>query len=1093
MLDEILSGLNEKQRQAVVTTEGFVRIIAGAGSGKTKALTHRYAYLVKAAGIHPGNILCVTFTNKAAGEMKRRVRSLVGDGCDTSLITTYHGFCVRVLHEDIGRLFYPENFAIIGRPEQKKILEEIYGELDLKLDHASFENMLDKIEILKRQTFYVDLLLSRGKDSWEAQGTLDDQIMHRYLMRQKKIFALDYNDLINFVFVLFERFPEVREKWQKRLEYVQVDEFQDSSERELKLIDILSGRNQNLFVVGDPDQNIYEWRGAKVSILVEFDKTHPETQTVIMDQNYRSTERILKLANTLIAHNQMRVPKDLFTAGEPGDEVIHFHGKDEKEEIRLIVEEIRKLRTMYSFCYKEIAILYRSGFLSQAVEQAFLSEGIPYEIIGSAKFFDRMEIMDAVAYLRLCAYDDDQAFMRVINTPRRKFGKSKLTTLETLAQRDGIALFAALVKYREMEAFRQSRVGEFLDLILRLRRERSGMQVSEILQTLLVESGYETYIREAGNMERLDNLSELKKMTVDYEQSYGKVSPDDLMPADFLPLEAYLQQLALMKSSGAEEEEEKDRVRLMTIHAAKGLEFPVCFVIGMTDGVFPSSRTLEERKTAGLEEERRLCFVAVTRAMKRLYLTDSEGAGQGGRLKTPSRFLFDMGEENYVRIGVISKEARDQRNREGQTQASPVPSFQVGDSVQHAVFGRGEIVGIDDKRSVYEIRFESGAVKPIAMDYDFDLWRRLMGGKATDAAPVLSPPFPAESSRSCTNVMQKQQSVHNEAEASEDAETGGVPTFAPIADRHQPIVNPGGARASVEDMTLTAVAEAVGKKEDVPAPAWSLQALEPENASPVSALLTDDSEKKEADNVLVQQAVPKVEERAGQRPGVTSSKPFEPDYIEPWLPEIRDRAADHTVGGRAAESELPADKPIPGPTNGKKSAVSPGTQPDTRLANLRNRDGSSNLWENNSVPHHGWSCEGVVDLGSPTGVCGMCGKQIIRYVHIMKHEGVSGKIGAGCICAGKMEGNVEHARSRETQFKLREARRATFLSKKRRLSRNGHPYFKYKDKILTILQDARKPGYFKVICDGNVTKSYSTPEGALNEVFDRLDQEQDRI
>ena len=307
----ILNGLNEKQREAVQTTEGYVRIIAGAGSGKTKALTHRYAYLVRAAGIHPGNILCVTFTNKAAGEMKRRVQTLVGAGCDTALITTYHGFCVRVLREDIGRLFYPENFQILDTADQKKILEEIYTELELKLDHASFEKMMGLIGKQKATTDYVSLLLSRDSIVPEPKTNLDDLIIHKYFMRQKKIFGLDFDDLINFVFVLFERYPQVLHKWQERLHYIQVDEFQDSSERELRLVDLLSAVHRNLFVVGDPDQNIYEWRGAKVGILVDFDKTHAGTETIIMDRNYRSTANILHAANALIDHNRNRIKKEL--------------------------------------------------------------------------------------------------------------------------------------------------------------------------------------------------------------------------------------------------------------------------------------------------------------------------------------------------------------------------------------------------------------------------------------------------------------------------------------------------------------------------------------------------------------------------------------------------------------------------------------------------------------------------------------------------------------------------------------------------------------------------------------------------------------
>lgn len=659
-MNNLFERLNERQIEAATATEGYVRIIAGAGSGKTKTLTHRYAYLVRAAGVHPGNVLCVTFTNKAAGEMKRRARSLIGDGYDASLITTYHGFCVRVLREDVGRLFYPQNFPILDEADQKKILEEIYAELEIKLDRASFEKILESIHLLKSRENYVDDLIC-GRFSDRPGDTLEQTVVRRYMEKQKKIFALDFDDLISFTFAIFEKFPEVLQKWQERLHYIQVDEFQDSSSRELRLIQSLSAVHKNLFVVGDPDQNIYEWRGANMSILVDFDKTFPGTQTVLLNQNYRSTGNILRAANALIARNRNRIPKELFTVRDAGSDVVHLHAKSEEEEGAWIAGEIQRLIRQEGFAFRDIAVLYRSGFLSRFVEQALNAANIPYELYGGLRFYDRMEIRDAVAYLRLIVSNDDAAFERVVNTPKRSFGRKKMTLLRQLAAQDGLSLYEALTKYRTLPEFSDSRAEDFILSIEEARSSYKNQPVSEVVQNILVRSGYEQYIRENGSMERLDNLSEFKRVALELERGYG----------EFYSLEEFLQRVAL-QSEKEDDETEIDRVKLMTIHASKGLEFPVCFVCGFTEGVFPSARTMEERKEAGLEEERRLCFVAMTRAMKRLYLTESEGtSGQSPRKKQPSRFIFEIGEERYRRIGTIPKELADSVAETLQASAAP--------------------------------------------------------------------------------------------------------------------------------------------------------------------------------------------------------------------------------------------------------------------------------------------------------------------------------------------------------------------------------------------------------------------------------------
>ncbi len=971
-------------------TEGYVRIIAGAGSGKTKTLTHRYAWLVKGAGIHPSNVLCVTFTNKAAGEMKKRVRALIGDGYDNSLITTYHGFCVRVLREDIHRLFYPQSFTILDESDQRKILSEIYGEMDLKMDRATFERILALVHRLKADEAYVDAMTEGRTDSLavppidpvQPPEALETEIVRRYLAKQKKIFGLDFDDLIAFAFTVFRKFPEVREKWAERLYYIQVDEFQDSSARELRLLTMLSDTHKNLFVVGDPDQNIYEWRGADMSILVDFDKTFPGTETILLNQNYRSVGHILRCANTLIDRNKNRIPKALFTAGGEGPDVIHLHAKSEAEEGRYITGEILRLNQA-GIPFRQMAILYRSGFLSRFVEQALMNAGIPYELYGSVRFYERMEIRDALSYLKLLRMDDDpvtsdQAFERIINVPRRGFGKAKMAALRMMAMQDGVSLYEALRRYGTAPDFARSGAASFVELIDSLRKTAAEKPASEVIGEVLTASGYEDYIRQSGSMERLDNLAEFKRTAWTREQEYGELYTLDL----------FLQQVAL--ESDREEEEEADRVKLMTIHASKGLEFPVCFVTGMTEGVFPSARTLEERKEAGLEEERRLCFVAVTRAMERLYLTESEGtsADSSHRAKRPSRFLYDMGEDNYTRLGVIPKELAGSAE-EGVPGTSP-DMLSIGAVVNHPVFGRGTVVEADTKKRVYYILFETGARRPVSMDYDF------AAGEA----------------------------MANAIAAAKEAALAA-------------------AQAQVSEPIPPPVPEEIPQEESD----------EPIQDEPIPGALSTE--------MLME----------FPEPPAQIPDPAEPEFLPIDTPPV--------------QLTIPIEEPL-------KPRVL--TNPQELPERFRNAEWSKapdgdeeNLWKRDDVPHEGWQCEGIVDLGEPVGICRMCGHQIIRYVHIMRHPSYHRTIGAGCICAGRMEGSPEAARERETQFKNRQKRLETFMALPRKRSRNGHEYVKYHGEIITLLEDKFKKGQWKTAFRNQYSTSFATKEDALRDLFESID------
>lgn len=714
MKSNILADLNDKQKEAVTTTEGYVRVIAGPGSGKTKTLIARYMFLVEELGINPSNILCVTFTNKAAQEMKKRIRQILGEGFNTGLITTYHGFCLRVLKDDINHLYYPKKFIILDEEDQKAIIRDIYEELNLDLGYGSFEKTLD--EIFKVKNLYLDYvkLLTNVNSTFDIQNaaSLKEKIYLMYLKKQKKVYGLDFNDLINFTIVLFSNFPEVLEKWQERLSYIQVDEFQDTSAKEFFIVEQLSKKNGNLFVVGDPDQTIYEWRKAKPEILVDFDKHFPSCKTIILDQNYRSTPEILNASNSLIKKNKIRVAKEMFTHKPSGIKVIHYHGKDEKDEIRWVTDRIKYLTTNYGVSKKDIAILYRAHYISRYIEQGLIEAGIDYTIYGGVKFFQRKEIKDALAYLRLIAYGDDLSFLRIINEPKRRIGKEKINYLRQKAEEENISLYEALKKCYTELLFKNTKAKDFIEAVEYFRNNYHNLPVSELLQNVLQKTGYEENLRKDGDQDRLDNIAELFNSIVTLEN-------DD----EELTLEKYLDQISLYTE--ADREDKRDSVKLMTVHVAKGLEFPYVFICGLSEDIFPNLRSLEEHKERALEEERRLAYVGMTRAIKELYLTESEGVDRRGNRKYPSRFLFEIEEGLIDRIGELeeelikeSQECIEYNNQRIFKENTQNTIFKEGDVVSHPVFGCGVIEKIDNEKESYMIKFKGfEEPKPISFSY----------------------------------------------------------------------------------------------------------------------------------------------------------------------------------------------------------------------------------------------------------------------------------------------------------------------------------------------------------------------------------------
>ena len=699
-MEEYLEGLNEAQQEAVTATEGVIRVIAGAGSGKTRALSSRFAFLVNEIGILPGNILCVTFTNKSANEMRQRIHRLTGDQ-DTGYINTFHGFCVSVLQEDSHAVQYPKSFLVLDNSDIDAMLKMIYEERGLTLREMTFAKARDMIEILKlkeRPDYYLDMItmsLEVLEQKYRSAVTPKDIIFYGYLYQEKKCFGLDYNDLITFTLYIFDQNPDIRRKWQERLEYIMIDEFQDIDGLQYRLMKVLCGHHRNLFVVGDPDQTIYTWRGANVRYLLDFDRDFPEVKTIMMMDNYRSSPEILAAANSLIEKNGSRMAKELIPHCPGGSRVECHLGKNAAGEARWIAGRIQKLHEEGTD-YRDITILYRAHYVTRTVEEALLAEKIPYTIYSGVQFFGRAEIKDALSYLRMIAYQDDLSFLRIANVPRRNLGERRMRFLREYADSRGCTLYQALTATVEDPIFQGTRARQFLSLVETYRQRVEERQISELLSALLNDSGYEEMLRTEGSQERLDNLAELKQSVYEYEITCGEESM----------LEHYLSHVALFSNSDAAGT--GDKVKLMTVHASKGLEFPHVFLCGMNEGIFPSRkvRTLE-----GMEEERRLAFVAMTRAERGLYLSEAAGSNLDGSPRYPSRFLLDVDQKllDYtepVPEGLIG-EVRTYLKLSAREMAMEEASlYEPGQRVRHRIFGEGTVLEADREKRAHVIQFD---------------------------------------------------------------------------------------------------------------------------------------------------------------------------------------------------------------------------------------------------------------------------------------------------------------------------------------------------------------------------------------------------
>lgn len=680
------SSLNDKQKEAVIDDSKHLRIIAGAGSGKTRVLTMRIAYLIEQKHINPKNVLAITFTNKAANEMKNRISEMLGEAGDGAFISTIHSLCVRILKEEIGVFGYPRNFTIVDGDDQKTILKEAYKEFNIDKKDLSYGSALDYIANCK----YEELSYEKAMDQAYGEKKLVDKanVYKYYDERLKSLYALDFDDLILFTVRLFKLHKDILKKWSSKFIYIHVDEFQDIDKTQYELIKLLSSTHDNVYVVGDPDQTIYTWRGADVNIIVNFDKDFKNTKTIILNQNYRSTNNILEGANSLIKYNKSRVPKDLFSENGDGDKIVHKTLPDETSEAYYIVSCIQSLLKQ-GYEYNDIAILYRSNYLSREVEKVFIENRIPYVIYGGIRFYERMEVKDILSYLRLIVTGDDLAFQRVINQPKRGIGQKSIDTIFSLAKENNISMYE--VVKQGLFAKNQSVLESFVDMVERWKSSLDGKPLEEVLTDVFEQSGYRSMLEKENETERIENVKSLIDDIKDYQETY----PGSTL-ADYLSMISLYTDKANTDGSTS--------VSLMTIHASKGLEFKVVFVVGLSEGIFPSERTMLEQK--GVEEERRLAYVAYTRAKEKLTLTDTSSFSYVvNSAKTTSRFVNEV-DEKYIEH--LDKPALKQQSVfdvpfttkissiEPKKEAPRRPSrYRKSDVVIHKIFGEGVVVKCD--------------------------------------------------------------------------------------------------------------------------------------------------------------------------------------------------------------------------------------------------------------------------------------------------------------------------------------------------------------------------------------------------------------
>lgn len=638
-MNPLLNGMNDRQAEAVQTTEGPLLIMAGAGSGKTRVLTHRIAYLIDEKMVNPWNILAITFTNKAAREMKERAYQL-NPATQDCLIATFHSMCVRILRRDADHIGYNRNFTIVDPSEQRALMKRILKQLNLDPKKWNERTILGTISNAKN-----DLL---DEVAYAAHaGDLYTQIVAKcYEAYQKELRqseAVDFDDLIMLTLRLFDQHPDVLTYYQQKFQYIHVDEYQDTNHAQYQLVKLLASRFKNICVVGDADQSIYGWRGADMQNILDFEKDYKETKVVLLEENYRSTKTILQAANDVIKHNRHRLPKNLWTQNEDGEEIVYYRANDEQDEAVFVAKTIEELSREAGYKHRDFAVLYRTNAQSRTIEEALLKSNIPYTMVGGTKFYSRKEIRDVIAYLNLIAnLSDNISFERIINEPKRGIGPGTVEKIRAFAQMQESSLLdaSANIMLSGIKGKAAQAIWDFANLILDLREKLDQLTITELVEEVLDKTGYMTTLTNQGNLEsqaRIENIQEFLSVTKNFDEN-GETVEDE---TGVETLSRFLNDLALIADTddGAQETSE---VTLMTLHAAKGLEFPVVFLIGMEENVFPLSRAAEDPDE--LEEERRLAYVGITRAEKVLFLTNANSRLLFGRTSynRPTRFINEI-------------------------------------------------------------------------------------------------------------------------------------------------------------------------------------------------------------------------------------------------------------------------------------------------------------------------------------------------------------------------------------------------------------------------------------------------------------------
>lgn len=694
--DRLLAGLNKEQQQAVKTTEGPLLIMAGAGSGKTRVLTHRIAYILLEKGVNPYNILAITFTNKAAREMKERINGILGGAADEIWISTFHSMCVRILRRDIDRIGINRNFTILDTTDQLSVIKGILK--DKNIDSKKFDprGILSAISSAKNELIDAK---QYGKYTGNYFENIVSDVFEQYEKRLLKNHSLDFDDLIMKTIQLFKRVPEVLEYYQRKFQYIHVDEYQDTNKAQYQLVHLLAAKFQNLCVVGDSDQSIYGWRGADIANILSFEKDYPNAKVILLEQNYRSTKNILQVANHVISNNVKRKPKNLWTDNEKGEKIQYYRADTEQGEALFVTGKIKELVETKQRKFSDFAILYRTNAQSRAMEEMLVKANIPYTIVGGTKFYDRKEIKDLLAYLRLVAnLDDDISFVRIINVPKRGIGATSLDRIAQYALQNEMSMFRALgeVERIGLSAKAMKACREFYQMLSGLNQMQEYLSVMELTEEIIKRTEYREMLQAEKTLEaesRLENIDEFLSVTKNFEES----SEDQT-------LIAFLTDLALVADIDQLDKEEnvKDAVVLMTLHSAKGLEFPVVFLIGLEEGVFPHSRSLMEEND--MEEERRLMYVGITRAEEELYITNAQIRTLYGHtnINPASRFIEEIPDEFIDRLNGQKQNVHVRDQHQVRPVFRPAQSttggedirWRAGDKVIHKKWGVGTVVSV---------------------------------------------------------------------------------------------------------------------------------------------------------------------------------------------------------------------------------------------------------------------------------------------------------------------------------------------------------------------------------------------------------------